>query len=296
MKRSWGFIITIVLLFFFFFMAMLGYLAKSDNSMGLAAMTGRKKIAIANIYGVFTTQHSDRILKILHRYREDDSIAAVVLRIDSGGGGVAAAQELMAEVIKLRAAGKKVVVSMGEVAASGGYYVACAADRIFANPGTLTGSIGVIMEVPNLELVFEKIGLGSQVVKSGKYKDIASAKRTMTSDERDLLQGMIDDVYEQFVEAISQGRSLPLAEVKQYADGRVFSGRKALEYGLIDELGDLDDAVKAAGRLAGLGEKPSVIKDELRRGIFIPLPGVEGWFDRLIGQAPSGVRLGYIFR
>ncbi len=294
MKRSVGFIITIFAVFFFV-MGLFGYYMSKIDGIGLGGLPGKKKVAIVSILGTFSTKESDKILKIMHKYREDKNVAAVVLRIDSGGGGVAAAQEIMAEVNKLKAAGKKVVVSMGEVAASGGYYIACAADKIYANSGTLTGSIGVIMETPNLEELFKKVGMKTRVIKSGKFKDIGSVSREMSGEEKRLLQGMIDDVYEQFVEAIAAGRNMPAEEIRKYADGRVFSGRMALEYGLIDELGDLDDAVIAAARLADIKGKPSVLREDQRRGIFIPIP-VEGLFDKIMGKTGYPVRLGYIFK
>jgi protease IV len=191
-------------------------------------------------------------------YTKDNSIKAIVLRIDSPGGAVAPSQEIYSEVKKAVAI-KKVVVSMGSVAASGGYYIASPATRIFANPGTLTGSIGVIMEIPNVEGLMKKIGIKTEVIKSGKNKDIASAFRTMRKEEREILQGVMDNVHEQFMKAVSEGRKISMEEIRKIADGRVFTGEQAKSYGLVDELGTLEDALKGAATLAGIREEPEVV-------------------------------------
>lgn len=200
----------------------------------------------------------------LKEYTKDKSIKAIVLRIDSPGGAVAPSQEIYEEV-KKAVAKKKVIVSMGSVAASGGYYISAPATRIIANPGTLTGSIGVIMEIPNLEGLMNKIGIKTEVIKSGRHKDIASAFRTMGKEERGILQGVMDNVHEQFMKAVSEGRKLRIEEVRKIADGRIFTGEQAKTYGLVDELGTLEDAIKTAATLAGLREEPEVIskKDKL---------------------------------
>ncbi|MBU4320953.1 MAG: signal peptide peptidase SppA, partial [Nitrospinae bacterium] len=178
--------------------------------------------------------------------------------VDSPGGAVAPSQEIYEEVKKATLK-KKVIVSMGSVAASGGYYISAPADRIIANPGTLTGSIGVIMEIPNIEGLMNKIGVKTEVIKSGRYKDIASAFRKMGKEERLILQGVLDDVHEQFIKAVSDGRKIPFDEVKKIADGRIFTGRQAMEARLVDELGTLEDAIAAAGRLAGIKGEPEVV-------------------------------------
>jgi protease-4 len=157
---------------------------------------------------------------------------------------------------------KKVVISMGSVAASGGYYIAAAGDRIIANPGTLTGSIGVKMEFANLEKLLEKIGVRGMVVKAGEYKDIGSPFREMTEPEKRLLQAVIDDVHSQFIEAVAKGRNLPEADVKAIADGRIFTGRQALQLKLVDQLGDLEDSIIVTAELAGIKGKPKVVKKE----------------------------------
>jgi protease-4 len=237
----------------------------------------KNKVAVVELAGVMTSSHdvgsravsARKIIGQLEKYREDDSVKAIVLRVDSPGGTVVAAQEIHGELSRLRAAaGKKIVVSMGDLAASGGYYVACAADRVFASPGTLTGSIGVIMQFPNYQGLFGKIGLGTNTIKSGEFKDVGNGARDMTERDRKLLQGLVDDVYSQFVEAVAAGRRLTTEQVRPLADGRVYSGRQAKELGLVDELGDLDAAIAAAGKLAGIEGKPEVVRESPRRGIW----------------------------
>ncbi len=179
----------------------------------------------------------------LRRAKKDNHVKGVLLRINSPGGTVATSQEIQQSVVAFRKAGKPIVVSMIDVAASGGYYVACAADKIVALPGTITGSIGVIMNLYNLEGAEHKLGIESNVVKSGKFKDIGSFSRPMTAEERELLQGIIADTYDQFVTAVSEGRHMDVAAVKKVADGRIISGRQALAAGLVDQLGGYEEAV-----------------------------------------------------
>ncbi len=204
---------------------------------------------------------TDQIIDKLEKIKKNPKIKAVVLRINSPGGSVAACQEVYEEIKKLKQKNKKVVVSMGDVAASGGYYIACIADKIVANPGTITGSIGVIAEMANIDGLFKKIGIKTEVIKSGKFKDIGSATRDMTDEERQLLQNMIDNAYGQFVGAISEGRKIPVEKVKEWADGSILSGEQAKSKGMIDELGNLQDAIKLAGKISGLGDEPNIIKD-----------------------------------
>ena len=195
----------------------------------------------------------------------DSSVRAVVLRLDSPGGGVAASQEIYDAVLRLHDEKKPVIASMGGVAASGAYYIACAADSIVSNPGTLTGSIGVIMSFPNTEELFRKVGVRFEVVKTGKFKDIGSLSRPMTPEEKDLLNGVLSSVYEQFVSAIADGRGMQRSDILPYADGRIFSGKQALDLGFVDRLGNLDDAVQLAGDLAGIKGRPVVVRKERRR-------------------------------
>jgi protease-4 len=219
-------------------------------------ISGAEKIVVLDIKGVITDSKPviDRITKL----KDDKTVKAFVVRIDSPGGSVAPSQEIYEELIKLRET-KTVVASMGSVAASGGYYIACAADKIFANPGSITGSIGVIIESANIEELIKKIGLKSVVIKSGKYKDILSPTRQLTDDDRILIQGVVDNILGQFIDAVSLGRGLDRAKVAKIADGRLFSGEQAKDKGLVDELGNLQDAIKAAGDMAGIQTVPDVI-------------------------------------
>lgn len=197
---------------------------------------------------------------VIHDLREMESagVQALVLRVESPGGGVAASQEIHDYLTRIKDSGIPIVVSMGAVAASGGYYISCPADSIIANPGTLTGSIGVIMSFSNLEELFGKIGVDFDVIKSGKFKDTGSWSRPMTDEERAMLQATIDDIHSQFVEAVASGRGMTTDNVAALADGRIFSGRQALEAGLVDGLGTLEDAIATAGRMAGIEGEPRV--------------------------------------
>ena len=226
------------------------------------------KIGIVEIYGVISD--SKQVIEQLHDFRDNDSIKALVLRVDSPGGGVGPSQEIYDEVLALDEL-KPVVVSMGSVAASGGYYVAAAAREIVANPGTITGSIGVIMEFANFQELLEKIGLSSVVVKSGAYKDIGSPTRDMSAAEREILQDLIDDVHNQFVSSVAEGRELDEQAVRSIADGRIFSGRRAMELGLVDSMGNLQAAIDRAAVLAGLDAEPKIIYPPGKKPRFIDL-------------------------
>ncbi len=216
----------------------------------------RSKVALVRIEGPILD--SKNAVEEIKDYAKDSSIKAIILRIDSPGGAVAPSQEIYSEV-KKAAAKKAVVVSMGSIAASGGYYIACPATRIIANPGTLTGSIGVIMEIPNIEGLLTKIGVKTEVIKAGKNKDIGSAFREMKPEERELLQGVMDNVHEQFIKAVAEGRKLKIVDVREFADGRIFTGEQAVEKGLVNELGTLEDATKVAAKLGGIKEEPEVV-------------------------------------
>jgi protease-4 len=223
---------------------------------------GRDKVAIIEIKGVILDPQP--AIEKLIRFRKNEQVKAIILRIDSPGGGVGPAQEIYAEVKKTQRE-KKVLASVGSVAASGGYYIACAADEIMANPGSITGSIGVIVESLNIEELLKKIGLRSNVVKSGKLKDIGSPMRPMTEEERKLLQGVLDSIHEQFIQAVADGRKLPIETVRPLADGRIFSGNQAKSLGLIDSLGNLEDAITLAAQMGGIKGEPEVIYPEKKR-------------------------------
>jgi protease IV len=215
-----------------------------------------KNVGVILIEGIISD--GSVIVDQIEEFSNDDGIRAVVLRIDSPGGGVAASQEICGEVNKLRKK-KKVVASMGSVAASGGYLIATATDRIVANPGTITGSISAVMHFADIQELMRKVGVSSSVIKSGKFKDIGSPVRDMTAEERQLIQGIVDDIYDQFVRTVSENRKIPLEGIMKIADGRIFSGRQAHNLKLVDELGGLQDAVLLAGRLSGIKGKPEII-------------------------------------
>ena len=223
------------------------------------ASYGKDQVAVVRVEGPILD--SRKIVNELQDFGESPLVKAIVIRIDSPGGGVAPSQEIYNAVKRVRSEyNKTVVASMGTVAASGGYYIAVASDRVLANPGTLTGSIGVIMQMANFEELLKKVGVKNFVIKSGRYKDIGSPFRTMKDDDRQLLQSVMDDVHRQFIEAVADGRSLDIAEVEVLADGRVFTGRQAKDTLLVDELGDLSDAIQLASKLSGIQGTPRVVE------------------------------------
>jgi len=262
-----------------------------DNE-GLALGPLGKRVGLVEIVGDIDT--SDGVVDQLEHMRLDSSVRAVVLRLDSPGGGVAASQEIYEAVRKVRDEGKPVIASMGGVAASGAYYIACAADSIVSNPGTLTGSIGVIMSFPNTEELFKKVGVRFEVVKTGKFKDIGSLSRPMTPDEKALLQGVLSNVYQQFVTAISDGRDMEKSDILPYADGRIFSGDQARDLGFVDRLGDLNDAILLAGSMAGIKGRPVVVRKERRRVSVLDL--FQDKLRLVPGLSETGPRLEYRLR
>lgn len=209
--------------------------------------------------GLISAAGSDNLLKQLHELTADKEIRAVLLRINSPGGSSAASEEIYRELLKVKASGKKIVVSMGDTCASGGYLIACSADKIVANPSTLTGSIGVILPLQNVEELMKKIGVKNQAVKSSEHKDMGSGSRPMTLEEKKIFQAMVDDIYQQFVNIVVKGRNLPRAEVLKLADGRVYTGRQAKDLGLVDELGNYYDALDLTRKTAGLSPDAEVL-------------------------------------
>lgn len=230
------------------------------------------KVAVIDIKGVILDPRA--VNTALSDYARRDDVKAVVLRIDSPGGAVGPAQEIYREVQRFRSK-KKIVASMGSVAASGGYYIAAGADKIVANPGTITGSIGVIVEFMNTQELFKKIGLKGTVIKSGTFKDTGSPLRELTETEKKLLGTVVNDIHSQFVEAVAQGRNMSPEEVAVIADGRIFSGAQAMRLGLVDQLGSLEDAINEVARLAGIEGKHSVIYPQERHGLLKELLGAD---------------------
>jgi len=246
-----------------------------------------ERVALIRVEGMIVDS-KDTIYEI-KEYVKDPLIKAIVLRIDSPGGAVAPAQEIYEE-IKKAVAKKKVIASMGSIAASGGYYIASPATKIIANPGTLTGSIGVIMEIPNVEGLMSKLGIKTEVVKSGEKKDMASVFRGIKKEERAILQKVLDNVHDQFITAVAEGRKMPYEDVKQIADGRIFTGEQALKVGLVDKLGNIEDAVQVAADLSGIKGEPVLISKKERFSLIDLIRGPK----ELIDILPS-VKIKYLF-
>jgi len=232
----------------------------------------RPGIAVVKIYGPIQTEAeenffgmveggADSVVRKIRGFRKNPLVKAIVIRVNSPGGTVAASQEILEEIKKARKDGKKVVVSMGDLAASGGYYVSCHADKIYADPGTITGSIGVFVGSINLTELAKKIGVDMTIIKSGKFKDILSPWRQMTDEERALLMETVTEVYEQFLKEVSEGRSIPMDRLRPVADGRILTGAQAKKLGLVDEMGGLQDAIAEAVKLSGLKGEPEIIRD-----------------------------------
>ncbi len=270
-----------------------------------------KKIVVINLFGEIGEGTARQIMESLDKYIDDDLTSAVVLRIDSPGGTVAASQEIYEEIQKFKKSGKKVVASIADMGASGGYYVACSADKIMADEGSITGSIGVIAEFSNLEGLIKKIGVKFEVIKSGDYKDAGSPWRSLTKKEKGLFEATVNDLYEQFVGAVILGRqnafkafiakqsNVPSKEVNpeqirdmvhSLAKGQIFSGKEACRLGLIDSVGDLNDAVDLAARLAGIVGKPILVNEKKKFSIFGLLDSLSQ-FPKL--ASPSQTYIGY---
>lgn len=298
--------IVLGLVFIFLVITMVSKPGK-DNAM---STRGNGEVGIIYVEGVIangrtgSTALSDQtvsedVAAALREAVRDPEIKAVVIRLNSPGGTAAAAQEIGAEVDRLRKSGKKVVASMGDTAASGAYWIAAGTDSIVANPGTMTGSIGVIMERYDLQGLYGNIGIDTETFKSGPYKDMGSASRSTTPEEQAIFQSMIDDIYSQFVDYVAQGRQMDTAEVRALADGRVYTGRQAKELGLVDELGDFHDAVLLAGSLAGIPGEPAVVElgpNNIFRNIFGITGGSTLWesawpFLPFLGEPESSYRL-----
>jgi protease-4 len=253
-RPLWKAVVVTALVFAACFMAILGVLVLGSGELPL----GGNRVALVEVEGVIAD--SERVVRELEAHGDDPSIRAVVVRIQSPGGVVAPTQEIYRAIRRLRERQKPVVASMGSVAASGGYYLAAAADHIVANQGSLTGSIGVLIQLAEVEGLLRKVGVRYEIIKAGRYKDIGNISRPMTDEERQILQSLLDDLHEQFVTDVADGRRLERTAVRALADGRVFSGRRARELGLVDSLGGLDEAVQKAAELARIPGKPRLVR------------------------------------
>lgn len=268
----------------FFVKALLG-----DSDRQFVEKTG---IGLVEVKGMIID--SKETVRQLRHFLKKDNIKAVVLRVDSPGGVVAPSQEIYEEVKKF-AAKKKIVVSMGSLAASGGYYISAPATEIYANPGTITASIGVIIKLSNIEALMDKIGIKATVIKTGKFKDSGSPMRELTPEDRAMFQSVIDSTHNQFIKAVATGRKLPEAEVRKIADGRVLSGEQALALKLVDRLGTFQDAIEEAGRLAGIKGEPEVILPPKKKVNYLDLltEGAEETFDGALNKVGRGMQLMY---
>lgn len=230
-----------------------------------------KNVALIKFDGIIMDSESYPVTKRLikaFKEVEEREFKALVFRVNTPGGTVGSSQEIYDALMKLKDKGTKVIISYGDVSASGGVYISMAADKIVANSGTITGSIGVIIKSSNFKKLYEKIGIDSEVVKSGPYKDIMSSSRALTEEEKALLQGLIDNAYNQFVEVVSKGRNLTPEQVKEFADGRIFTGEQALDLGMVDKLGSLKDSIDYAAELVGIEGEPNVVNLSPKKSMF----------------------------
>ncbi len=265
---------------------LLSYFGGGQSGAGLWSTA----VGVIEVRGVIND--ADKIIDSIRRFAKADHVRAVVLRVESPGGGVTPSQEIYRELTRLREK-KPVIASLGGVAASGGYYIASACSTIVANPGTITGSIGVIMETVNVQGLLEKLGVKGVVIKAGTYKDLGSPLRDMSPEERQILGTMLNDVHKQFIAAVATGRHMDEAKIQTLADGRVYSGEQALRLGLVDQLGNFQDAITLAAEQAGITGEPQVIRAQQQR---------RAWWQRLLslwlgeelwGEG-SGLRLLYL--
>ncbi len=240
-----------------------GFLALLFSFASKGDIFPSKKIGYVQISGTITS--SSKTVAWIDTLINSENVPAILVRISSPGGGVVPSYEIYRKLMEAKEKGKIVVVSMGSMAASGGYMIACAGDVIVANPGSITGSIGVILEAPDVSELMQKLGIRMNTIKSSRYKDIASPYRPMKPEEKDLLKNVIMDVYEQFVQIVADSRGLPADSVRKIADGRIFTGRQAYEIGLVDTLGTLDDAIRIAADLAGIENTPKLKRQKPKR-------------------------------
>jgi len=257
-------VIVLLLLMGLVFIIAVGSLFKRNDGL-LESTFADNRIGLVRIEDMIID--SERPVRQIRKWADDKSIKAIVVRIESPGGGVAPSQEIHRAVKGAREK-KPVVASMGALAASGGYYIAVATQRIVAAPGTLTGSIGVIVMFSNFQKLMDKLGLGWVTLTSGKFKDTGSPYRTFTDDDRKLMQGIVDVIYLQFITDVAEGRKMDIEQVRKLADGRIYTGRQALELKLVDELGGLRDAARVAARLAGIDKEPELVEEEKEKGLL----------------------------
>ncbi len=244
----------------------------SDKTETVTVGSG-DKVAVVDLKGVISS--SEDVVRQMKKYKNNSSVRAIVLHIDSPGGGVVASQEMYEEVRAVRDGGKPVIVSMGSLAASGGYYVAVGGSYLVANRGTLTGSVGVISEFLQVKDALDKLGIGVKTIKAGKLKDAGSPMRAMNEDDQKYFQALMDDVHRQFIDVVVRERKMDVEKVRELADGRVFTGEQALQLGLVDTLGTFEDAVRIAAVKVGIKGEPAIVRERKR----------QMWYESFFGDA-----------
>ncbi len=272
-KWFWGIFLGLVFLGLVFVAISFIIFASALKRDGVEYISGGSgdKIAIVELNDVIMS--SEKTVEQIKRFREDKSIKAIILRVNTPGGGVAASQEIYEEVKKTRDSGKIIVVSMGSIAASGGYYIAVGSNLIIANPGTLTGSIGVIAQFMSIKDLAEKLGISQTTIKSGNLKDAGSPFKQMNDSDKAYFQDVVDNSFSQFIEVVSRERKMDMETLKKYANGRVFTGLQAKEYGLIDSLGTFEDAIRITGKMADIKGEPRIVREKKKFSFFEELLG-----------------------
>jgi protease-4 len=291
-----GIIIVCVFLFAIGFMGLMFIgLLTEDSNLTLTSLGGN--IGVVEVFGIIDEPNGRFAIEQLDKWAESNSIDALVVHVDSPGGGVAISQEIYDAINRARLE-KPVVVSMASVAASGGYYIACAADRVIANPGTITGSIGVIFQFHTAGELMKKVGIATETVKSGELKDVGDYSRSMTSKEELMLKSVVMDSYEQFVQVVAEGRGMDVEEIYPLADGSIYTGLQAFNLGLVDTLGGLNEAVQIAADLAEMDDEPKLVRSYKTEKItiFDLMNKFTNLLDKAVEKNISGPELMYIYK
>ena len=272
-KWFWGIFLSLVFIGFIFLgICLLAFTAAIKFNDGEFTSKGSgDKIAIVEINDVIMS--SEKTVEQIKKFREDKSIKAIIIRMNTPGGGVAASQEIYEAVKRTRDEGKVVVVSMGSIAASGGYYISCGANLIVSNPGTVTGSIGVIAQFMSIKDLADKLGIKENVIKSGELKDAGSPFRDMNDKDREYFQDVVDNSFGQFLDVVAKERKMDMDTLKKYASGRVFTGLQAQKIGLVDSIGTFEDAVRITSRMAGIEGEPRIVREKKKFSFFEKLLG-----------------------
>lgn len=290
---------TVILLFMgvallLFVVVLVSGLSEDSSDLDFTLGAGGDRVALVQITGQI--ESSESIVRQIRHWSSQGNVAAIVVRLDSPGGGVAASQEIFEEIGKAREKGKKVVASMGSVAASGAYYIACAVDTVVANPGTLTGSIGVILQFPVFEGLMDKVGVRLETIRSGEFKDVGNPGRSITPREEEMLQSVIDNTFDQFVDVVAEGRRMSRDSVLTFATGAIFTGEQALDLGMVDVLGNYQDAIDLAATMCGLDPDPRTVRTTTRKRVGLwDLLGSSLGLHWNHEEGMVGPRLAYLF-